>query len=112
MSSNRRSARFATDVATVMAMRLTALPFWWMTDPSRASRETKKMFGEKEDAFVAMQQELMMAPARFWLDAWQGMLSGDRDGGLAHAGRTLERRVSAPYRNRVSGNRRRLSGRG
>ena len=63
-------------------MRLTALPFWWMTDPSRASRETKKMFGEKEDAFFAMQQELMMAPARFWLDAWQGMLGGDRDGGI------------------------------
>lgn len=105
----KASDRFAEDVASVMSMRLTALPSWWMVDPRKADRETRRMFTEKGHAFVSAQQQLMLAPMLFWMDIWRGMASGDRDGGLHRAQAAGSRRVSAPYRSRVTANRRRLA---
>ncbi len=107
---NRESSeRFAGDVATVMTLRLASLPFMWMTNPKKAERETKKMFSEKEDAFMAAQQQMMLAPTLFWFDLWQGMLKGDRDGGVARASNLAEKRLFQPYQSRVSANKKRLS---
>lgn len=101
---------FMGDVATVMAMRLSSLPMLWLLDPAKAERETRKMFSEKEDAYVAACRQMTLAPMYFWMDAWQGVLQGERDGGLSHAFRRSQERVSQPYRSRVSANKRRLSG--
>lgn len=106
---DNKTYSYMMDVASVMAMRLTMLPMMWMFNPAKAEKETKKMFSEKEDAFKEAQKQLMTAPMNFWLDAWQGMSSGDKDSGLGRAQREAEKRISRPYVSRVSANRRRLS---
>jgi len=103
------SERYLSDVAAVMASRLTLLPMMWFLDPRQAERETRKMFSEKEDAYSALQQQLLLAPMKFWLDLWQGAFEGDRDGGLSRAQRAAERRISHPYTSRVRANKQRLS---
>lgn len=103
------SDRYLSDVGAVMATRLTLLPMMWMVAPRTAARETRRMFSEKEDACNALQQQLMLAPMTFWLDLWQGILEGDRDGGLSRARGAAERRFSQPYTSRVRANKRRLT---
>jgi len=101
--------RYLNDVAAVMASRLTLLPMMWLLDPRLAERETRKMFSEKEDAYSALQQQLLLAPMNFWLDLWKGAFEGDQDGGLGRAQRAAERRISQPYTSRVRANKQRLS---
>lgn len=93
-----------------MAARLTVLPLWWLTDPTRADRETRRMVSEKEDAWLALQRQLVLAPSRFWLEMWQGMLNGDKDSGLARATHAAGQSLSVPYTSRVRANRKRLQG--
>ena len=97
------------DVATVMTMRLSMLPMMWMLDPAKAEKETRKMFSEKEDAMQESIRQMMTAPMMFWFDAWQGIIGGDKDGGIGRAQQQAEKRISSPYKSRVSANRRRLS---
>ena len=106
---NQKSEHFANDVATVMTLRLSMLPLMWMLDPAKAQKETRKMFSEKEDAMQESVRQLMVAPMMFWFDSWQGLLSGDSDGGMQRARQMSEKRISSPYTSRVSANRRRLS---
>jgi len=101
--------RYLNDVVAVMAMRLSRLPMMWVLDPGKAQHETRKMFSEKEDAYCALQQQLLFAPMTFWLDLWQGAFEGDRDGGLRRAQSAAERRISHPYTSRVRANKQRLS---
>ena len=106
---SKNPERFANDVATVMSMRLSMLPMMWMLDPSKAEKETRKMFSEKEDALQESVRQMMLAPVMFWFDVWQGLLKGDSDGGMRRARQMSEKRLSSPYTSRVSANRRRLS---
>ena len=101
--------QYAENVGMVMASRLASLPLWWMTDPARAQKETNKMFAEKEDAFGEMQQQMLLAPATFWIEMWTGFLRGDSDGGFGRAMRAAERNITKPYTSRVGANRRRLA---
>ena len=101
--------KYTENVGAVMTMRLASLPMWWMTDPARAERETRKMFSEKEDAFTEVQQQMMLAPAMFWFDLWRGFLRGDKDGGVGNAMDTAERKITKPFVSRVGANRKRLS---
>lgn len=107
--NNSKSDKFVNEVATVMAMRLAMLPMMWMLNPAKAEKETRKMFSEKEDAMQESIQQMMVAPMMFWFDAWQGLLNGDKDGGIRRAQQQAENRISSPYLSRVSANRRRLS---
>ena len=106
---SKESDKFVNDVVTVMAMRLSMLPMMWMLDPAKAEKETRQMFSEKEDAMQESIRQVMAAPMMFWFDAWQGLLSGDKDGGIRRARQQAENRISSPYKSRVSANRRRLS---
>lgn len=100
---------FLSDAATVMALRLTRLPMMWLMTPAKADSEVRRMFSEKEDAWMAAWAQMAMMPANFWLDAWQGALRGDSDAGLSYASDMAQRRVLKPFRTRVSANKRRLS---
>ncbi len=84
-------------------------PVMWMLDPAKAEKETRQMFSEREDAMQESIRQMMAAPMMFWFDAWQGLLSGDKDGGIRRAQQQAENRISSPYKSRVSANRRRLS---
>lgn len=106
---NKKAEHFVTDVASVMALRLSMLPVMWMLNPAKAEIETRKMFSEKEDAMQDMVNQMMTAPMMFWADLWQGALNGDLDGGIRRARRLAESRISHPYTSRVSSNLRRLS---
>ncbi|ASJ75743.1 hypothetical protein [Granulosicoccus antarcticus] len=107
--NNNKSEKFVSDVASVMAMRLAMLPMMWVLDPAKAEKETKKMFSEKEDAMQESIQQMIIAPMMFSFDVWQGLLNGDKDGGIGRAQEQAEKRISSPYLSRVSANRRRLS---
>ena len=109
LMKNKKPERFANDVATVMTLRLSMLPMMWMLDPAKAEKETRKMFSEKEDALHESVRQMMLAPAMFWFDVWQGLLKGDSDGGMQRARQMSEKRISSPYTSRVNANRRRLS---
>lgn len=106
---NIKPDHFMNDVATVMTMRLSMLPMMWMLNPAKAEKETRQMFSEKEDALQESTKQMMAAPVMFWFDLWQGLLRGDKDGGVGNAQQQAENRISSPYKTRVIANRRRLS---
>lgn len=67
------------------------------------------MFSEKEDAWLAVQQQVFLAPTMFWMQMWHGVLDGDQDGGLSRASRSANQRFSVPFTSRVRANRKRLT---
>ena len=99
----------AVEASEVIARRMWLVPFWWMTDPQRARRETERMFSEKHDALTETQLLLMQAPAQYWSDVWQSLLGGRIDGSHANAVHAAGERIGIPTSSRVTANRRRLA---
>ncbi|MGE0315041.1 MAG: hypothetical protein AB7P21_25780 [Lautropia sp.] len=107
--SNLQWNQLAVEAAEVIARRLWLVPVWWMTDPSRAQRETARMFVEKDAALRETQWLMVQAPLQYWADIWQGLLGGEIAGLHASAVRKAEHRIGRPALSRVSANRRRLA---
>jgi len=101
--------QYYQNVGVVMSVRLAMLPWWWVSDPVRAEKETRKMFSEKEAAFSEVQSRMALTPTQFWYELWCGFVRGDADGGVGRATRSAELKLISPYTSRVSASRKRLS---
>lgn len=97
--------------ASVIGMRVTMLPWLWLSNPDAAKRESQKMVSEKEDAWQDWQRLAWQAPMNYWLDVMKASFSGNPARILERAASRSGRRLAKPYASRVNANRRRL-GRG
>ena len=93
----------------VVAMRLNMLPLLWLTEPMKASRETQRMYSEKQAAFQETGLALAQAPLQFWFDAMAACLSANPQTAFARAMINSSRRVARPANRRVRANQKRLT---
>lgn len=100
--------RLSTDAASVIGLRLMALPWQMMLMPAKGQAEIKRMFSEKQSALAETQFALMMAPAQYWTAFMSRvMLAGPHaavDGAIAATNAS----IIDPSRKRVRRNLKRL----
>ena len=100
--------RLSHDAATVVALRVGQLPWWWLLQPARAQRETTRMFSEKQAALLETQLELAQYPWRFWLSLWQDPSALASPARLSALLRRGTARLLRPASRRVARNHARL----
>lgn len=103
--------RLAMSSPAVVSLRLTLLPWLWLTEPDRASRETQRMFNEKQAAIQETALALTLAPMWFWADTLSACLNGMPQVAVSRAMINSSRRVARPSNRRVRDNRKRLNAR-
>ncbi len=101
-------SRLAEDSVSVIAARLSSLPWQWATSPLDASRETQLMFAEKHDAAAETWMALLESPWHFWADVMMAGAGKTPELALEHATRRASKRIIGPASRRVQANRRRL----
>lgn len=101
--------RLAISTPDVVNLRLTLLPWLWLTDPFKASKETQRMVQEKSDAWQETAVAIGQNSVQVWFDVMSAVWSPDPMRAISRSMINSSRRAASPSNKRVNANRKRLS---